>query len=85
MNRDIGYNIYVPPSYEVGTTGRYLVVCFPHGATGTEKSDCGFARIVAAEIAAGTIGEVIWVSPYGGLRSRYADWPDGWRRPRSLS
>lgn len=76
-NRTIGYNIYLPPSYATATSRRYPVVFFFHGAGGTEKSDSGFARIVAAEIAAGRIGEVIYVFPNGGARSRYADWPDG--------
>lgn len=76
MNRTVGYNIYLPPGYESAPERRYPVVYFLHGATGTEKSDCGFARIVAAEISAGTIGEVIYVFPNGGARSRYADWPD---------
>ncbi len=76
MNRTVGYNIYLPPSYATATTRRYPVVFFLHGATGTEKSDSGFARVVAEEIEAGTIGEVIYVFPNGGARSRYADWPD---------
>ena len=76
MNRTIGYNIYLPPSYPTAPQRRYPVVFFLHGATGTEKSDCGFARIVDAEIAAGKVGEVIYVFPNGGAFSRYQDWPD---------
>ena len=78
MNRTVGYNIYLPPSYEREPARRYPVVYYLHGATGNERSDAGFHRVVAGEIDAGTVGEVIYVFPNGGPFSSYADWPDSY-------
>ena len=38
MNKEIGYNIYLPPGYEAGSK-RYPVVYWLHGRNNTESSD----------------------------------------------
>jgi endo-1,4-beta-xylanase len=76
MGRTVGYNVYLPPSYDHETKRRYPVVYFLHGASGTERSDVGFGYLAREEIAAGTIGEVIYVFPNGGAYSGYVDWPN---------
>ena len=64
MKRTVGYCIYLPPQYEQEPERRFPVVFFLHGAGGTESSDApGFARLVQAEVTAGTIAPVIYVFP----------------------
>jgi endo-1,4-beta-xylanase len=74
MKRTVGYCIYLPPQYEQEPQRRFPVVFFLHGAGGTESSDAGFARLVHAEVTAGTIAPVIYVFPNGGKTSGYRDW-----------
>ena len=38
MNKEIGYNIYLPPGYETSAR-RYPVVYWLHGRNNTESSD----------------------------------------------
>lgn len=76
MRRDVGYNIYLPPSYEQSVDRRYPVVYFLHGAGGSERSDAD-PSMVRRLIAAGRIADVIYVYPNGGHFSKYRDWPDG--------
>ena len=76
MERDMGYNVYLPPSYATDKRRRYLVVYFLHGAGGTETADAGgFSGLLAREITAGHIPPVICVFPNGGM-SGYADHPE---------
>lgn len=84
MDRPVGYNIYLPPSYQGSPDRRYPVVFFLHGATGNEKSDSGFSRVVDEAIRASDIGETIYVFPNGGPFSNYADWPDSYVRAETL-
>lgn len=75
MGTDMGYNVYLPPGYEMGKK-RYPVVYFLHGAGGTENSDAGgFSGLLAREIEAGHIAPVICVFPNGGM-SGYRDHPE---------
>jgi len=75
MDRDMGYNVYLPPGYSDGTP-RYPVVYFLHGAGGNENSDAGgFAGLIQKETAAKQIPPVICVFPNGGM-SGYMDHPD---------
>lgn len=75
MDRIMGYNIYLPPSYASETRKRYPVVYWLHGAYGREN-DVGLAMIAKSEIEAGALGEVIYVAPNSGQFSGYRDWPD---------
>jgi enterochelin esterase-like enzyme len=76
MDRDIGYNIYLPPGYAEKTTTRYPVVYYLHGATGSETSDTPVVEYVISEIASGRIGEVLYVFVNAGHFSGYRDNPD---------
>jgi endo-1,4-beta-xylanase len=72
MEREVGYNVYLPPGYEQGSD-RYPVIYFLHGAGGNENSDAGgFAGLVAGQIAQKKIKPVICVFPNGGM-SGYRD------------
>lgn len=75
MERNIGFSIYLPPSYESASTKRYPVVYWLHGSHGKEN-DIGLAMIAKEMVEAGTIGEVIYVVPNSGQFSRYRDWPE---------
>ncbi|MBI1354197.1 MAG: hypothetical protein GC160_07610 [Acidobacteria bacterium] len=75
MDRDIGYNIYLPPSYADNPSLRYPVVYYCHGATGSESSDTPVVEYVIAELAAGRIGDVIYVFVNAGHFSGYRDNP----------
>lgn len=77
MNRDVGYNIYLPPSYEEDTQTRYPVVYYCHGATGSETSDVPVVNWVADQIGKGYLGKVIYVLMNAGHFSGYRDRPDG--------
>lgn len=75
MEREVGYNVYLPPGYESGSL-RYPVIYFLHGAGGNENSDGpGFARFVVKLIQAKEISPVICVFPNGGMSS-YRDHPE---------
>jgi enterochelin esterase-like enzyme len=75
MDRDVGYNVYLPPDYAEGKR-RYPVVYFLHGAGGTESSDAGgFSGLIRKEVEAKHIPSVICVFPNGGM-SGYRDNPE---------
>ncbi|QEF96194.1 Endo-1,4-beta-xylanase Z precursor [Stieleria maiorica] len=76
MQREIGYSIYLPPSYNSSPDARYPVVYYLHGASGSESSSREFAWAVRKGIADGVIGEAIYVFPNGGHYSGYRDWED---------
>lgn len=75
MNHDVGFNIFLPDSYDKSPTTHYPVVYFLHGAGGNEKSDAD-PWTIRQLIREGKIGDVIYVFPNGGHFSRYRDWPD---------
>jgi len=77
MNREIGFSIYLPPSYQTSPKTRYPVVYYLHGASGSESSSKEFAWAVRQAIREGVIGDVIYVFPNGGHYSGYRDWDDG--------
>jgi len=74
MGFDIGFNVYLPPSYEQETDRRFPVVYYLHGAGGSEKSANEFSWEVVAAIREKAISEAIYVFPNGGTFSRYRDW-----------
>lgn len=76
MQRDIGYSIYLPPSYEKSAKRRYPVVYYLHGASGSESSSREFAWAVQQGIADEVIEDTIYVFPNGGHYSGYRDWKD---------
>ena len=66
MQRDIGFRIYLPPSYEEATKRRNPVVYYLHGASGSESSSREFAWAVQQGIADEVIEDTIYVFPNGG-------------------
>lgn len=77
MQREIGYSIYLPPTYAASPERRYPVVYYLHGASGSESSSREFAWAVQQGIKEGVIQDVIYVFPNGGHYSGYRDWEDG--------
>ena len=75
MRREVGFNVYLPPSYANDDTTRYPVVYYLHGASGTERAGAmEFMYTVRDAIRDGRIGDVIYVFPNGGHYSGYRDW-----------
>jgi endo-1,4-beta-xylanase len=75
MEREVGYNVYLPPGYETGEL-RYPVLYFLHGMGGNENSDGpGFCGYVSKLIESGEVPPVICVFPNGGA-SGYRDHPE---------
>jgi enterochelin esterase-like enzyme len=77
MNRTVGYNISLPPSYMKESKRRYPVVYYLHGASGSELSAYELGDVVRRLNRAGKIGDVIYVFPNGGHFSKYRDWDKG--------
>ena len=76
MDRQIGYNIYLPPGYETGSQ-RYPVVDWLHGRNNTEISDSYPVHYLADGIAAGMLPPMILVYASGGSQTNYCDSYDG--------
>lgn len=74
---DVGYCIYLPPSYNGAGSGanRYPVVYYLHGGfVGSELAAIGLAAPVDAAMRQGRVPEAIYVFPNGGMVSHY-DYP----------
>jgi enterochelin esterase-like enzyme len=76
MNKEIGYNIYLPPGYEAGTK-RYPVVYWLHGRNNTESSDYYPIGYLSQGIADGKLPPLILVYASGGSQTNYCDSYDG--------
>src|SRR6266446_5566286 len=76
MDKEVGYNIYLPPGYEVGSQ-RYPVVYWLHGRNNTESSDSYPVQFLADGIANGTLPPMILVYASGGSQTNYCDSYDG--------
>ena len=68
MDKEIGYNIYLPPDYETSSK-RYPVVYWLHGRNNTESSDSYPIKYV--------VPNVIVVYASGGSQTNYCDSYDG--------
>jgi endo-1,4-beta-xylanase len=77
MGHDVGYCIYLPPSYEQDTHRRYPVIYSLHGAGGNELVYVNSAEVLHQGIASGRWPELILVFPNGGKTSLYLDSHDG--------
>lgn len=73
MNREVGYCIYLPPSYTGDPQRHYPCIVHLHGGGGTETSDAWFARWYDAMYQAGRVPEAVIVFPNGLKWSAYAD------------
>jgi enterochelin esterase-like enzyme len=78
MNRDVGFNIYLPAEYETAPGKRFPVIYWLHGAGGYESQGVAQAALLDKAITAGLVPPTIMVIPNGGKRSEYRDWvPQG--------
>lgn len=78
MGRDVGYNIYLPPSYAKTQNKRFSVVYWLHGAGGDEKSSAHTMEIILPEVESGQVEEAIFVFVNGGHWSGYRDSADSY-------
>jgi enterochelin esterase-like enzyme len=76
MNKEVGYNIWLPPGYETSSR-RYPVVYWLHGRNNTESSDQYPVHFLAAAIDKGTLPPMILVFASGGSQTNYCDSYDG--------
>ena len=76
MDKEVGYNIYLPPGYEGGSQ-RYPVVYWLHGRNNTEISNGYPPRYLADGIASGKLPPMIVVYASGGSQTNYCDSYDG--------
>ena len=77
MKRDVGFCIYLPPSYATRSGQRYPVIYHLHGAGGNETRSVYSAKVLHEGILAGKLPEVIMVFPNGGRSTMYQDSGDG--------
>lgn len=77
MGRDVGYCIYLPPSYAKEPLRRYPVIYHLHGAGGNETRALYSAAVLHEGIVAGKWPEMIMVFPNGGRATMYQDSGDG--------
>ena len=77
MRKDVGYCIYLPPSYAKDSLKRYPVIYNLHGAGGNEFRTLYNAEVLHEGIVAGRWPEMIMVFPNGGRATMYQDSADG--------
>jgi endo-1,4-beta-xylanase len=77
MKRDVGYCIYLPPSYTRSPEHRYPVIYHLHGAGGNETRSVYSAKVLHEGVLAGRWPELIMVFPNGGRTTMYQDSGDG--------
>jgi endo-1,4-beta-xylanase len=73
MNVDVGYLIYLPPSYTSDSPKRYPVIYNLHGAGGNELHGFEEARLLDQGIREGKWPPMIMVFVNGGARTFYKD------------
>lgn len=76
MDKEVGYNIWLPPGYENGS-GRFPVVYWLHGRNNTESSDQIPLEYLRDAIGAGKLPPLIVVFASGGSQTNYCDSYDG--------
>lgn len=77
MNREVGFCLYLPPSYATSADRRYPVRYHLHGAGGNETRTLHNAEVLHEGILAGRWPEIIMVFPNGGRATLYRDSGDG--------
>ena len=76
MKRDVGYCIYLPPTYAEGDA-RHPVVYYLHGMTDCESTHLELMAILDDAIKAGKIEPMILVYTMAGRTGWFTDAPDG--------
>jgi len=77
VGQDVGYNIYLPPSYSANPQRRYPVIYWLHGKGGNESRGAYVAGYLDEAIRARGTPEMIMVVVNGGAGSFYSDSYDG--------
>ena len=77
MNREVGFCLYLPPSYAQAPARRYPVIYHLHGAGGNEARNLHNAEVLHAGVLEGRWPEMILVFPNGGRATMYQDSGDG--------
>ncbi len=77
MGHDVGYLIYLPPSYASEPARRYPVIYNLHGAGGNELHGSLAAQILDEGIVSKRWPPMVMVMPNGGKNSFYKDSADG--------
>src|SRR6185369_9070683 len=83
MGHDVGYCIYLPPSYRDSPNLRYPVIYNLHGAGGDETRGLLAAEVLDEGIRAKRWPEMILVFPNGGKTTLYKDSYDGKSLPET--
>jgi endo-1,4-beta-xylanase len=77
-NRNISFQVYLPPNYNGASAVRYPVVYDVHGIGGTSLGRSNqVVPTLDAAIVAGTVQPMIWIFPDGQTNSFYGDAFDG--------
>lgn len=84
MDTKVGYNIYLPATYDAEPQRRFPVVYFLHGSAGNESRSIRLATYLHAAIEAEHVPPMIMVFPNGGRNSGYIDSVDGSVRPETM-
>lgn len=77
LGKEVGYCLYLPPSYQSEAGKRYPVIYNLHGAGGNELHGFEEARLLDKGIREGRWPEMILVMPNGGKATFYKDSHDG--------
>ena len=77
VKQDIGYCVYLPPSYQSSTDKRYPVIFNLHGNGGNEFTSLDSIEVLHDGITSGRWPEMIMVLPNGGHSTFYKDSADG--------
>ena len=77
INREIGFNVYLPPDYFTATNEKFPTVYYLHGFDGHESSYLGYAEILDRAIKNKSVPPMILVFANGGAQSYFCDAPDG--------
>ncbi|MCZ6671361.1 MAG: alpha/beta hydrolase-fold protein [Verrucomicrobia bacterium] len=84
MDTTVGYNIYLPPSYDTDSAQRFPVVYFLHGSAGNESRSIRLATYLHKAIKAGQVAPMLMVFANGGRNSAYIDAIDGTVLPETM-
>ena len=77
LGKEVGYCIYLPPSYVRSPGKRYPVIYNLHGAGGSELHGFEEAALLEKGIQSGKLPEMILAMPNGGRATFYKDSFDG--------
>lgn len=84
MDTTVGYNIYLPPSYETDSDRHFPVVYFLHGSAGNESRSIRLATYLHSAILEEKVPQMIMVFANGGRNSGYIDAIDGTVMPETM-